>query len=895
MFEGVGEKSRLVQIGLQMTSLPKLIGEKRQLVIEKLQNAILREINLNKQKQDLSKVAYFQLLYCQTGLYTLEGISQSAAREKAVELWHKLDGVDLHLKNNDDVLSYHLLAAQITVSVLGSEPLENDGNWLSVSHEHILAAKEKLGADAHFSKKMFIENIHIALKELMTQRMSNPDLRFKSLEHTYDISSDVMRSLASEDVKSHERPLWNLMVAQAEHNHLDIVNEYLNAGISEPRVNSERVWAVLNEYMKNYGGVLQRPPSDYLSVHLQALGMESRAKFLINLIKFEGKISNPSYLEFAIQHNNRILELIGGSGNELVRVKLDAQVRQIELLTLQNAKDETSIAAYRFAQFIAKEIAFVSDLKIRRDLIKRVVGTSSLAAALGLELEDTPMFLRSYQIALNFEDRLKDTFKQLLTERDQQKFSELSQKYDHLIEVQYALNKRIDSKLFEKDLAKESAYSTKLRGDINALQQKIEAFLHPQGRNMFFKDAELNAETASLAKGVDAVIFINICDDKANLFAARSVDDEFTTMCALKDNGLGFAEWQKANWDRVYENNPTGYSAAYNMYCLGLQSGTTNIVHRLSSLFDHSIEKVTHGVSGRLASDICSLLDALNLEHGSTIRIVGPNFLQSVPLHAAVVKGAEKYSERLIDRYSVRFCPVRKISDKKNVSSGGLLFVSRPTRDLPDLLNAVDVKGMEAEVLDGANANKANVLNAIKDKKVVVFICHGVWNPEMPNKSHLVLSNGERLTVEEIQMLDFSSCSSVVLLCCESGLGGELSLSMEPSSLSAAFLKAGAGEVVAAHWPIYTSAASTILENLFTQNDLDNLGSRIQNIQRQMKSGKIPIKVTDNEEDWSTTVFNSLIKAPEGTLDAKDAHKYDHFSPNNAELLIHWAAVSVYG
>ena len=115
----------------------------------------------------------------------------------------------------------------------------------------------------------------------------------------------------------------------------------------------------------------------------------------------------------------------------------------------------------------------------------------------------------------------------------------------------------------------------------------------------------------------------------------------------------------------------------------------------------------------------------------------------------------------------------------------------------------------QAQVFADDDATESRLRSLRQPPAVLHFACHGVYNPDAPELSHLALAEG-RLECHEIYGLDLSGTRLVVLSACQSGTGA-LSGGDEVVGLARAFLLSGARHVVATLWNVDDAATKALM------------------------------------------------------------------------------------
>jgi CHAT domain-containing protein/tetratricopeptide (TPR) repeat protein len=200
---------------------------------------------------------------------------------------------------------------------------------------------------------------------------------------------------------------------------------------------------------------------------------------------------------------------------------------------------------------------------------------------------------------------------------------------------------------------------------------------------------------------------------------------------------------------------------------------------------------------------------------GSRVAIVPQGELGQLPL--ALAREPET-GAALCDMFELSFAPSIMALDRKpsEPRSPTLAAIINPTQDLPftaiEALTSREVFQQEerAAVLFGAECTKPAVLANLRARSHWLFSAHGDFDTRDARRSGLRLSQGERLTLDDL--LTFSDLEPprlVILSACESGVHAVEEAADEFVGLPVGFLQLGAGAVLATLWPV--SDASTAL------------------------------------------------------------------------------------
>lgn len=213
--------------------------------------------------------------------------------------------------------------------------------------------------------------------------------------------------------------------------------------------------------------------------------------------------------------------------------------------------------------------------------------------------------------------------------------------------------------------------------------------------------------------------------------------------------------------------------------------------------------------------------------------VVGPyQSLHLLPMNAAYCSTRGEY---LIDRYAISFVPnmgtIAALVDRHpkyrshtSLKDQRLLSVAcAGSRDDAAFLQHVDrevskVEGFFSLVtqLHDCDATPANVIASASKHDVVHFACHGIYDPEYPEQSGLVLTGG-RLTTQrmrtELRLEDYQLVSLGTCL----GARSEIHPGDEIMSLTQTLLSSGVSTVVAGLWLVDDEVSSVLFPSFYSE------------------------------------------------------------------------------
>jgi CHAT domain-containing protein len=218
---------------------------------------------------------------------------------------------------------------------------------------------------------------------------------------------------------------------------------------------------------------------------------------------------------------------------------------------------------------------------------------------------------------------------------------------------------------------------------------------------------------------------------------------------------------------------------------------------------------------------------------GDTLTIAPHGVLHYVPF-AALTDG----QHYLIDRYGVRIMPSASalvyLRTDKPVKSGEVLALGNPDLgdpryDLPGAQQeALSVAHMfpNSRVLLRAEASKTAVKQMGAGFEILHFASHGVFEPDAPLYSGLLLAKGEepdgRLTVSDLYKMRLDA-DLVTLSACETALG-RVANGDDVVGLTRGFFYAGARTIVASLWEIADMPTEKLI--LAFYRDLSSMDKR---------------------------------------------------------------------
>jgi tetratricopeptide (TPR) repeat protein len=204
-----------------------------------------------------------------------------------------------------------------------------------------------------------------------------------------------------------------------------------------------------------------------------------------------------------------------------------------------------------------------------------------------------------------------------------------------------------------------------------------------------------------------------------------------------------------------------------------------------------------------------------SLDGCDELALIPVGTLPLLPLHAAWTDDASRGPGRtyVVDLLAVSYAPHLRAylaaKDRWTGFADGLALVV----DDPDSAGVPPLPGAELEtaaieelfgrvlVKRGPDATAAAIKRELPRASLLHFGCHGIADLVDPDRSSLLLSGEDTLTIAEIGRLDLSGARLCVLSACESAMIG-VELPDEIVNLPTAFAQAGAATVVGSLWAV---------------------------------------------------------------------------------------------
>jgi CHAT domain-containing protein len=220
---------------------------------------------------------------------------------------------------------------------------------------------------------------------------------------------------------------------------------------------------------------------------------------------------------------------------------------------------------------------------------------------------------------------------------------------------------------------------------------------------------------------------------------------------------------------------------------------------------------------------------------------VGP--LSYVPFSALVEERKPKV-KYLIERVFIGQMPSMYLFDLalRHVPSGSdqMLIFGDPDGSLSGArkeavaISDIVEKEMEPTVKVGKAATLAALSDSGTKSRVIHLATHGYLNQDEPEKSYLVMADGKRLDMIEVQLLDLKETDFVFLSACETGIGRR---GAEYTTLAHSFAYAGAPSIVATLWKVDDASTLELSKEFYRNFDTKSLPA-LAKAQRAMIASK---------------------------------------------------------
>ncbi len=187
--------------------------------------------------------------------------------------------------------------------------------------------------------------------------------------------------------------------------------------------------------------------------------------------------------------------------------------------------------------------------------------------------------------------------------------------------------------------------------------------------------------------------------------------------------------------------------------------------------------------------------------------------LALLPIHAALMGDGKLLIEHMPVTYAPSLMLLRGAARSGKVARSrktGILSVGNPTSDPKLLFSEAEARTAvsklptaKARLLLYDQASPTAVKRQLKTVRIFHFAGHASFDRDDPLKSHLLMSNQQRLTVAALQTsMKGGGPDLAILSACESGLIQVYDIANEFQGLPAAFLSLGTKGIISSLWPV---------------------------------------------------------------------------------------------
>jgi tetratricopeptide (TPR) repeat protein len=248
-----------------------------------------------------------------------------------------------------------------------------------------------------------------------------------------------------------------------------------------------------------------------------------------------------------------------------------------------------------------------------------------------------------------------------------------------------------------------------------------------------------------------------------------------------------------------------------------------NDIYRLIELWNLSIDKLTRWIWDVAMSSVLN-----HIAPEETAVFIPTGLLSFFPLHAAWTEDRKSPHGRkyAIDQIAITYSPtitshVMASNNINNSPVDSILCIENPQpgggAPLKNAHREVSVAlryFKHHEHLKHEHASRTRIIKEIGNYSVLHFVCHGKANFETPWRSHLRVSNGEVITLEDFLRVKKLSARIALLSACETALSGH-QIPDEVVSFPTGILLAGVGGVIGTLWPVEDSKAADLIQSFY--------------------------------------------------------------------------------
>lgn len=331
--------------------------------------------------------------------------------------------------------------------------------------------------------------------------------------------------------------------------------------------------------------------------------------------------------------------------------------------------------------------------------------------------------------------------------------------------------------------------------------------------------------------------------------------------------------WQQ-NVSLDYKTECEMISKIHELYCWSLDKGFTKVV----------VQEIIRGIGA-------SLFDLFIGEQGkrfisslkpTAILLDVDETIQNLPWELLGEDGKALSMQYPLGRLvTTRFIPQPARDPlKENRVVKILAVIADPSKDLVygkwelNALKRLELENwgdfsIEIDTLEGAEANKDNLLKTIEDGSfdIIHFSSHGLFDEDAPEESAIVLSDG-RLTADDILGIKWNAPPYLVVgSVCESArsVGGKriVSNNRHSNGIAAAFIAKGVSSYIGYYWPVNAESAAKFFGVFYPEIfQLENVGLAFLSARNALKEAF--------DEFADLTCYNAVFYGDSGSGNRKN-------------------------
>jgi CHAT domain-containing protein len=167
--------------------------------------------------------------------------------------------------------------------------------------------------------------------------------------------------------------------------------------------------------------------------------------------------------------------------------------------------------------------------------------------------------------------------------------------------------------------------------------------------------------------------------------------------------------------------------------------------------------------------------------------------------------------------------------------------------------------------------------NNLRDRKILHIATHGAFVPQNPKESYLLLGNGDKYAIYQIQFLrNLRDVHLVVLSACETALGGPDANGTEIAGISSYFLRDKAKAVMASLWLVNDGSTSLLMQQFYKNLSTDKQPITKAEALRQAQLSLLNKQVTAKDAPQRSDADVILSPKPGAQLPTRSASDFSH-------------------